>query len=72
MYRDEEGKLNGVFAERAISLLQSLGLNDKLRPASAQVSEAVENMQQYLLSASPISSPTSSCSSTRAVSPMIS
>lgn len=51
MYRDEEGKLNGVFAERAISLLQSLGLNDKLRPASAQVSEAVENMQQYLLSA---------------------
>ena len=50
MYRDEEGKLNGVFSERAISLLQGPGLNNKMRPTSAQISQGIENMQQYLLS----------------------
>lgn len=51
MYRDEEGKLNGVFAERAISLLQGPGLNNKMRPTSEQISRGIEKMQQYLLSA---------------------
>ena len=50
MYRDEEGKPNGVFAERALSLLQGPGLNNKMRPTSAQISQGIENMQQYLLS----------------------
>ena len=50
MYRDAEGKLNGVFAERAISLLQGPGLNNKMRPTSAQIYHGIENMQQYLLS----------------------
>ena len=51
MYRDEEGKLNGVFAERATSLLQGPGLDNKMRPTSAQITQGIENMQQYLLSA---------------------
>ena len=51
MYRDEEGKLNGVFAERATSLLQGPGLGNKMRPTSAQISRGIENMQRYLLSA---------------------
>ena len=50
MYRDAEGRLNGVFAERAISLLQGPGLNNKMRPTSAQISQGIEKMQQYLLS----------------------
>lgn len=50
MYRDEEGRLNGVFAERAISLLCGPGLNNKMRPTSAQISQGIENMQRYLLS----------------------
>lgn len=50
MYRDGEGKPNGVFSERAISLLQGPGLNNKMRPTSAQISQGIENMQQYLLS----------------------
>ena len=50
MYHDEDGKLNGVFAERAISLLQGPGLNNKMRPTSAQISLGIEKMQQYLLS----------------------
>ena len=50
MYRDDEGKLNGVFSERAISLLQGPGLNNKMRPTSAQISQGIDNMQQYLLS----------------------
>ena len=50
MYRDAEGKLNGVFAERATSLLQGPGLGNKMRPTSAQISQGINNMQQYLLS----------------------
>ena len=48
MYRDAEGKLNGVFAERATSLLQGPGLNNKMRPTSAQISLGIENLQKYL------------------------
>ena len=48
MYHDNEGKLNGVFAERAISLLQGPGLNNKMRPTSVQISQGIENMQHYL------------------------
>ena len=51
MYHDEDGKLNGVFAERATSLLQGPGLNNKMRPTSAQITQGIDNMQQYLLSA---------------------
>lgn len=51
MYYDEDGKLNGVFAERATSLLQGPGLNNKMRPSSAQITQGIDNMQQYLLSA---------------------
>lgn len=50
MYRDDNGDLNGVFAERAISLLQGPGLNNKMRPTSAQISQGIGNMQKYLLS----------------------
>ena len=50
MYHDEDGRLNGVFAERAISLLQGPGLNNRMRPTSAQISQGIEKMQQYLLS----------------------
>ena len=50
IYRDEEGKLNGVFAERATSLLQGPGLNNKMHPTSAQLSLGIQNMQNYLLS----------------------
>lgn len=50
MYRDDNGDLNGVFAERAISLLQGPGLNNKMRPTSAQISQGIGNMQRYLLS----------------------
>lgn len=48
MYRDDEGKLNGVFSERAISLLQGPGLGNKMRPTSAQITRGIENMQKYL------------------------
>lgn len=48
MYRDKEGKLNGVFSERAISLLQGPGLNNKMRPTSAQIYQGIKNMQKYL------------------------
>ncbi len=48
MYRDAEGKLNGVFSERAISLLQGPGLNNKMRPTSAQISQGIENLQKYV------------------------
>ena len=48
MYRDAEGKLNGVFAERATSLLQGPGLNNKMRPTSAQISLGIENLQKYM------------------------
>ena len=51
MYHDEDGKLNGVFAERATSLLQGPGLNNRMRPTPAQISQGMDNMQQYLLSA---------------------
>ena len=51
MYHDEDGKLNGVFVERATSLLQGPGLNNKMRPTSAQIIQGIDNMQQYLLSA---------------------
>lgn len=50
MYRDDNGDLNGVFAERAISLLQGPGLNNKMRPTSTQISQGIGNMQRYLLS----------------------
>ena len=50
MYRDDNGDLNGVFAERAISLLQGPGLNNKMHPTSAQISQGIGNMQSYLLS----------------------
>ena len=50
MYRDADNKLNGVFAERATSLLQGPGLNNKMHPTSAQISQGIENMQRYLLS----------------------
>lgn len=50
MYRDDDGKLTGVFAERAITLLQGPGLNNKMHPTSAQISLGISNMQQYLLS----------------------
>ena len=50
MYRDKDGKLNGVFSERAISLLQGPGLNNKMRPTSKQILQGIEKMQQYLLS----------------------
>lgn len=50
MYRDDEGKLNGVFAERAISLLQGPGLNHKMHPTSTQISDGIDEMQKYLLS----------------------
>lgn len=48
MYRDDEGKLNGVFAERAISLLQGPGLDGRMRPTSEQITRGIDNMQQYL------------------------
>ena len=51
MYRDDNGNLNGVFSERAISLLQGPGLNNKMHPTSAQISQGIGNMQRYLLSA---------------------
>lgn len=51
MYRDDNGDLNGVFAERATSLLQGPGLNNKMHPTSAQISQGIDNMQRYLLSA---------------------
>ena len=50
MYRDEEGKLSGVFSERATSLLQGPGLNNKMHPTSAQLVQGIHNMQKYLLS----------------------
>ena len=50
MYRDAEGKLNGVFAERAISLLQGPGLCNRMRPTYEQISAGIDNMQNYLLS----------------------
>ena len=50
MYRDDQNNLNGVFAERAISLLQGPGLNNKMRPTSAQISQGIEKLQHYLLS----------------------
>ena len=51
VYRDDNNELNGVFAERAISLLQGPGLNNRMRPTSAQISRGIDDMQQYLLSA---------------------
>lgn len=51
MYRDDNGDLNGVFAERATSLLYGPGLNNKMHPTSAQISQGIDNMQRYLLSA---------------------
>ena len=48
MYRDDKGKLNGVFSERAISLLQGPGLNNKMRPTSAQIFQGIKTMQRYL------------------------
>ena len=50
MYRDDNGNLNGVFSERAISLLQGPGLNNKMHPTSAQILQGIGNMQRYLLS----------------------
>ena len=50
MYRDEEGKLSGVFSERATSLLQGPGLKNKMHPTSAQLVQGIHNMQKYLLS----------------------
>ncbi|MCQ2336479.1 MAG: amidohydrolase family protein [Paludibacteraceae bacterium] len=50
MYRDDNNELNGVFAERAISLLQGPGLNNKMHPTAAQVSNGIGEMQDYLLS----------------------
>ncbi|MCQ2330718.1 MAG: amidohydrolase family protein [Paludibacteraceae bacterium] len=50
IYRDDKGKLTGVFAERAMSLLQGPGLNNKMHPTSAQIIQGVYNMQKYLLS----------------------
>ena len=50
MYRDDNGDLNGVFSERATSLLQGPGLNNKMHPTSAQISQGIDNMQRYLLS----------------------
>ncbi|MCQ2156748.1 MAG: amidohydrolase family protein, partial [Bacteroidales bacterium] len=50
MYRDAEGKLNGVFAERAISLLQGPGLCNRMRPTYEQISAGIDNMENYLLS----------------------
>ncbi len=50
MYRDDKNELNGVFAERAISLLQGPGLNNKMRPTSTQVLNGIGKMQEYLLS----------------------
>lgn len=48
MYRDDTGELNGVFSERAISLLQGTGLCNRMRPTFAQISQGIENMQEYL------------------------
>ena len=48
MYRDDTGELNGVFSERAISLLQGPGLCNRMRPTFAQISQGIENMQEYL------------------------
>ena len=50
VHRDEDGKLNGVFSERAFSLLQGPGLNGKMRPTPEQIARGIENMQRYLLS----------------------
>ncbi len=50
MYRDDNNELNGVFAERAISLLQGPGLKNKMHPTAAQVSNGIGRMQDYLLS----------------------
>lgn len=50
MYRDEEGKLSGVFSERAISLLQGPGLKNKMHPTSTQLVQGIHNMQKYLQS----------------------
>ena len=51
IYHDDKGKPNGVFAERATSLLQGPGLDNKMHPTSAQILQGIENMQQYLHSA---------------------
>ena len=48
MYRDEEKKLSGVFAERAISLLQGPGLNNKMHPSPEQITDGIDAMQKYL------------------------
>lgn len=50
IYYDENNEMTGVFSERAISLLQGPGLNNKMHPTSAQIASGIENMQQYLLS----------------------
>ncbi len=50
IYYDDNGEMTGVFSERAISLLQGPGLNNKMRPTSAQIASGIDFMQKYLLS----------------------
>ncbi|MCQ2338927.1 MAG: amidohydrolase family protein [Paludibacteraceae bacterium] len=50
IYYDDNGEMTGVFSERAISLLQGPGLNNKMRPTSSQIASGIDFMQKYLLS----------------------
>lgn len=50
IYYDDNGEMTGVFSERAISLLQGPGLNNKMRPTSSQIASGIDLMQKYLLS----------------------
>ncbi|MCQ2328294.1 MAG: amidohydrolase family protein [Paludibacteraceae bacterium] len=46
---DDQGKMTGVFSERAMSLLQGPGLKNKMHPTSAQVIQGIDSMQKSLL-----------------------